>query len=100
MEKNTAQSLAFLDQLEQVIQDRLANPKEGSYTSKIAQKGVNKVAQKVGEEAVETVIEATNGTDELLKEEAADLIYHLLLLLNYKGITLSDVVTVLEKRHQ
>lgn len=100
MEKNTAQSLAFLDQLEQVIQDRLTNPKEGSYTSKIAQKGVNKVAQKVGEEAVETVIEATNGTDELLKEEAADLIYHLLLLLNYKGITLSDVVAVLEKRHQ
>jgi len=97
---NNEESIAFLQKLEEVIQDRLANPKEGSYTSKIAQKGVNKVAQKVGEEAVETVIEATNGTDELLKEESADLIYHLLLLLNYKGITLSDVVKVLEERHK
>ncbi len=97
---NNEESIVFLGKLEKVIQDRLANPKEGSYTSKIAQKGVNKVAQKVGEEAVETVIEATNGTDELLKEEAADLVYHLLLLLNYKGLTLSDVVKVLEARHQ
>ncbi|HAS46346.1 MAG TPA: phosphoribosyl-ATP diphosphatase [Microscillaceae bacterium] len=97
---NNEESIAFLQKLEEVIQDRLANPTEGSYTSKIAQKGVNKVAQKVGEEAVETVIEATNGTDELLKEESADLIYHLLLLLNYKGITLSDVVKVLEERHK
>lgn len=94
------QSLAFLSKLEKVIQDRLQNPSEGSYTSKIAQKGVNKVAQKVGEEAVETVIEAINGTEELLKEEAADLIYHLLLLLNYKGLELKDIIEVLEKRHQ
>lgn len=97
---NNEESIAFLQKLEQVIQDRLANPTEGSYTSKIAQKGINKVAQKVGEEAVETVIEATNGTEELLKEEAADLIYHLLLLLNYKGIPLAEVVKVLEQRHQ
>ena len=90
----------FLHYLEEVLQDRIENPSETSYTSKLIQKGINKVAQKVGEEAVETVIEAINGELDLLKEEAADLTYHLLLLLKFKGLCLEDVIEVLVKRHK
>ena len=72
---------------------------EGSYTTKLFKDGVNKMAQKVGEEALETVIEATNGTNEKLVYEASDLVYHLLVLLTSKGLSIEDVATELQKRH-
>jgi phosphoribosyl-ATP pyrophosphohydrolase/phosphoribosyl-AMP cyclohydrolase len=72
---------------------------EGSYTTSLFTKGVNKIAQKVGEEALETVIEATNGTDEHLVYEASDLLYHLIVLLAHKGLRIEDVAEELHKRH-
>lgn len=90
----------FLIQLENVIKARKQNPVEGSYTNKLFDKGVNKIAQKVGEEAVELVIEAKDNNEELFLGEAADLMYHYLVLLTHKGYALSDVVGVLEKRHR
>lgn len=90
----------FLWKLEKVIQDRKANPKEGSYTTSLFQKGINKVAQKVGEEAVELVIEAKDDNEVLFLNEAADLLYHYLILLAAKDIELQDVINVLEKRHR
>lgn len=92
--------LAFLHQLEQVIQDRHANPKEGSYTTKLFERGINKIAQKVGEEAVETVIEAKDDNDELFLNECADLVYHLMILLEAKGKRMGEVVEVLAGRHR
>ena len=92
--------LGFLRQLGRVIQDRHANPKEGSYTTKLFERGINKIAQKVGEEAVETVIEAKDDNDELFLNESADLLYHLMILLEAKGKSLGDVVEVLEGRHR
>lgn len=89
----------FLWKLEKVIQDRKANPKEGSYTTSLFQKGINKVAQKVGEEAVELVIEAKDDNKALFLGEAADLLYHYLILLTAKGFDLQDVIQVLESRH-
>jgi len=91
---------AFLYELERVIIDRKINPVEGSYTKKLFDKGVNKIAQKVGEEAVELVIEAKDNNDELFLNEAADLLYHFLVLLAQKEKKLNDVVSVLEKRHK
>lgn len=73
---------------------------EGSYTTSLFQKGINRMAQKVGEEAVETVIEAVNGTDEGFLYEASDMIYHLIVLLTSKGYSLSDIAKELEKRHK
>lgn len=96
-EKNSGASLAFL---EQIISDRMQNPKEGSYTSKLFQSGINKVAQKVGEEAVELVIEAKDDNRSLFLNEAADLMYHYLILLAAKGHSLEDVVSVLRERHK
>lgn len=90
----------FLLQLENVIKARKQNPVEGSYTNKLFDKGVNKIAQKVGEEAVELVIEAKDDNEELFLGEAADLMYHYLVLLTHKGYALSDVVALLEKRHK
>jgi len=90
----------FLHHLERVIQDRKNNPSEKSYTTSLFQKGINKVAQKVGEEAVELVIEAKDDNEELFLGEAADLIYHYLVLLTAKGYSLEDVMEVLRKRHQ
>ena len=89
-----------LKELEATIQSRKANPKEGSYTTSLFQTGINKVAQKVGEEAVELVIESKDQNDELFLDEAADLMYHFLVLLAAKNKTLSDVEQVLKKRHQ
>ena len=89
----------FLLQLEQVIQDRQNNPSEKSYTTSLFKKGINKIAQKVGEEAVELVIEAKDDNEELFLGEAADLIYHYLVLLCEKGYSLEDVIDVLKKRH-
>ncbi len=90
--------LAFLVKLEAVIQDRKENPTEESYTTSLFKKGINKVAQKVGEEAVEVVIEAKDDNDELFLNESADLLYHYLILLQAKGFKLQDVLKVLEGR--
>lgn len=89
-----------LQQLENVIADRLANPSDASYTSKLFQKGINKVAQKVGEEAVELVIESKDDNPELFLGEAADLLYHYVLLLRAKQFCLDDVLQVLATRHR
>ncbi len=89
----------FLRHLQQVIQDRKTNPSEGSYTTLLFSKGINKVAQKVGEEAVELVIEAKDDNAERFLNEAADLLYHYLVLLVAKGHRLEEVIGVLEERH-
>lgn len=88
-----------LSRLEQIVLDRKVNPKEGSYTNLLFEKGINKVAQKVGEEAVELVIEAKDDNDDLFKGEAADLLYHFTVLLAAKGIRLEEVMEVLKERH-
>jgi len=93
-------SLAFLRTLEGVIKDRKDNPNDSSYTSSLFEKGMNKIAQKVGEEAVEVVIEAKDDNDDLFVNEAADLLYHYLILLQAKEMTLEDVVAVLKDRHK
>jgi phosphoribosyl-ATP pyrophosphohydrolase/phosphoribosyl-AMP cyclohydrolase len=91
---------AWLDYLKHVIRSRKNESAESSYTASLFQKGTHKVAQKVGEEAVELVIEALMKNDELFKGEAADLIFHLLVLLEDRGIGLEEVVALLQKRHQ
>ncbi len=96
----TNSATAFLDHLEGVIRERKANPSDASYTSSLFRKGINKVAQKVGEEAVELVIEAKDDDPVLFLNEAADLLYHYLVLLTAKGYQLSDVIKVLESRHK
>lgn len=90
----------FLQHLQAVIQDRRDNPQPGSYTTRLFERGINKVAQKVGEEAVELLIEAKDNNESLFLNEAADLMYHLLVLLAAKGHTLEEVTKVLEERHQ
>ncbi|RPD40915.1 bifunctional phosphoribosyl-AMP cyclohydrolase/phosphoribosyl-ATP diphosphatase HisIE [Chitinophaga barathri] len=95
--KDTA---SFLTGLEQVIRDRKENPTEKSYTASLFAKGINKVAQKVGEEAVELVIEAKDDNKDLFLGEAADLLFHYLILLQAKGFTLEDVITILKERHK
>lgn len=97
-EKNESEN--FLFQLEKVILDRKQNPSEYSYTSKLFAKGINKIAQKVGEEAVEIVIEAKDDNDELFKNEAADLLFHLLILLAEKNVRLEDVLEILKYRRK
>jgi phosphoribosyl-ATP pyrophosphohydrolase/phosphoribosyl-AMP cyclohydrolase len=96
-QKNETQGLEFL---ETIIQERKLNPKEGSYTNQLLNSGINKVAQKVGEEAVELVIEAKDNNRDLFLGEAADLMYHYLILLAAKGHSFSDVVSVLKQRHK
>ena len=90
----------FLHYLENLIKDRKENPQEGSYTNHLFTKGINRIAQKVGEEAIEVVIEAKDNNDDLFKNESADLLYHLLVLLVEKGVSLNEVVQVLRERHQ
>ncbi len=90
----------FLSDLTDIIADRHQNPTEGSYTTRLFEKGINKIAQKVGEEAVETVIEAKDDNAELFLNESADLMYHLLILLEAKGHSLREVVAVLEERNR
>ena len=97
-EKN--QSDNFLLQLEKIIVDRKNNLSEKSYTSQLFSKGINKIAQKLGEEAVELVIEAKDDNDDLFKNEAADLLFHYLILLQAKGFSLNNITDVLQKRHQ
>ena len=89
----------FLPELENIITERKNNPSEKSYTSSLFEKGINKIAQKVGEEAVELVIEAKDDNNTLFKDEAADLLFHYLILLQAKGFKLTDIIKVLEKRH-
>jgi phosphoribosyl-ATP pyrophosphohydrolase/phosphoribosyl-AMP cyclohydrolase len=90
----------FLYELENVIEQRIADKPENSYTSKLFSRGVNKVAQKVGEEAVELVIEAKDDNLVLFKNEAADLLYHFLILLKTKNLKLQDIEEVLVERHK
>ena len=90
----------FIYKLEHVIDQRIKNNTEGSYTNKLYKKGINKVAQKVGEEAVELVIEAKDENIELFKNEAADLLYHLLILLKAKGVNMQSIEEVLKERHK
>ena len=103
-EKNIAspdpEGLTFIAQLQQLIHKRKIEMPEGSYTTSLFNAGINKIAQKVGEEAVELVIEAKDNNDELFLNEAADLLYHLLVLLTAKGKDIKDVVAVLEQRHK
>ncbi len=96
-EKNESMGVEFL---EAIIQERKKSPKENSYTNQLLSSGINKVAQKVGEEAVELVIEAKDNNKELFLGEAADLMYHYLVLLTAKDTSLQDVVKVLRQRHQ
>ena len=89
----------FLNYLQGIIHDRKVNPSEKSYTTSLFNRGVNKIAQKVGEEAVELVIEAKDDNDDLFKGEAADLLFHFLVLLEQKNMNLDDIVAVLQTRH-
>ncbi|WP_370589827.1 bifunctional phosphoribosyl-AMP cyclohydrolase/phosphoribosyl-ATP diphosphatase HisIE [Rufibacter sp. LB8] len=95
----TEKALQFIAQLEQTIKGRRAKPQEGSYTNFLFDQGINKIAQKVGEEAVEVVIDAVAGQTDTMKGEAADLLFHLLVLLEASGLSLAEVVQVLESRH-
>ncbi len=93
-------SAGFLQTLDAVIHDRKSNPKEGSYTSNLFQEGLQKISQKVGEESTETIVAALGQTDERVVSEAADLIYHMLVLLAARGLNLADVEAELERRHK
>jgi phosphoribosyl-ATP pyrophosphohydrolase/phosphoribosyl-AMP cyclohydrolase len=93
-------SKGFLYKLEQIINQRIDDNVTDSYTNKIFRKGVNKAAQKVGEEAVELIIEAKDNNPGSFKNEAADLLYHLLILFKIKGISISDIETILLERHK
>ncbi len=90
----------FLTELEEVIADRRQNPTEKSYTASLFKKGINKIAQKVGEEAVEVVIEAKDQNDDLFLNESADLVFHFLVLLQAKGFRFNEVLEVLRERHK
>lgn len=99
-EVNHSSETAFIDQLRRIIKERRENPSPASYTSSLFAKGINKLAQKVGEEAVELVIEAKDNNKELFLGEAADLLFHYLVLLEAKGYELDEVVEVLKQRHK
>jgi phosphoribosyl-ATP pyrophosphohydrolase/phosphoribosyl-AMP cyclohydrolase len=98
-EKNESGEKDFLAHLEEIIESRKSGNNDNSYVKKMFGKGLNKIAQKVGEEAVELVIEAKDDNKELFLGEAADLLFHYLLLLNAKGHNLRDVIAVLQERH-
>lgn len=90
----------FLTELEEIVENRIKNSKNDSYVSKLSQSGINKVVQKVGEEAVEVVIAALNQTNEALIEESADLLFHLIITLKMKKLELNDIVDLLKKRNK
>ena len=92
-------NIAFLNELEDIVRQRLNDRPDSSYTARLAAEGDKRVAQKVGEEAVELALASVAGTREEQIGEAADLLFHTLVLLSCKGISLSDVVDVLKKRH-
>ncbi len=93
-------SIAFLNKLEQIISDRKNADPSSSYVASLFAKGINKIAQKVGEEAVEMVIEAKDSNEQLFLDESADLLFHYMILLQSKGYTLADVAKVLAQRHK
>ena len=97
---NETDAKGFLYQLEAIISERIVSQSDDSYTSKMFRKGINKMAQKVGEEAVEVVIEAKDDNMELFENEAADLLYHLLLLLRAKNSGLENIEQILKERHR
>jgi len=98
--ENAISNTHFLNSLEAVIAERKTAAPDSSYAASLFEKGINKIAQKVGEEAVELVIEAKDNNEVLFLDESADLLFHYLILLQAKGYTLKDVVNVLEKRHK
>lgn len=98
-EKNVAVR-PFIYELEEIIRDRRENPKVGSYTNELFDAGIKRIAQKVGEEATEVVIDAVSDNIPRMQEEVADLLYHLLVLLNDKNVAFDNVMNVLEKRHK
>lgn len=97
---NTEYNQNFILQLEQIINNRYENPQESSYVNKLREKGLNKIAQKVGEEAVETVIAALAQTETEMIDESSDLVFHLLVLLREKGLRLETIAKNLESRHK
>ena len=98
-EKNEANPLMFLSELQDFIEQRHRKMPKGSYTTSLFNDGLNRMAQKVGEEALEAVIEAVNGTDERLIYEASDMIYHLIVLLTSKGLRIEQMAAELQERH-
>ena len=96
--KEINESTNFIEKLESVIEDRKQNPTDSSYVSSLFKKGTNKIAQKVGEEAIELVIESKDTNDDLFLNESADLLFHYLILLQEKGFKINDVVNVLKSR--
>ncbi|WPZ09305.1 bifunctional phosphoribosyl-AMP cyclohydrolase/phosphoribosyl-ATP diphosphatase HisIE [Roseivirga spongicola] len=99
-EESNENNLQFLGHLTEVIKERRQKSPEESYVARLFSKGINKVAQKVGEEAVEVVIEAKDSDDNLFLNESADLLFHYMMLLEAKGFTLNDVISVLKERHK
>ncbi|MBD8390080.1 bifunctional phosphoribosyl-AMP cyclohydrolase/phosphoribosyl-ATP diphosphatase HisIE [Dysgonomonas sp. BGC7] len=99
-EEKNKEDILFLKYLQQFIEKRYNEMPEGSYTTSLFQSGVNRMAQKVGEEAIESVIEACNGTDDRLVYESADMLYHLIVLLTSKGLSIEDLARELQKRHK
>ena len=99
-ETNEPSTIGFLTELERVIAERRSEPAEGSYVASLFAKGINRIAQKVGEEAVETVIAAKEPDVEAFKNEAADLLFHYLVLLNEKGVSLGEIAETLAARHK
>jgi phosphoribosyl-ATP pyrophosphohydrolase/phosphoribosyl-AMP cyclohydrolase len=93
------ENLAFLAQLEQIIGDRIDHPSQESYTASLAAMGPRRVAQKVGEEGVELALACVDGADDEVLYEAADLVYHMIVLLRLRSLSLADVANVLEARH-
>lgn len=96
---NSLNPILFLSELQNFIEKRHQEMPENSYTTSLFKKGINKMAQKVGEEATETIIEATNGTNDQLVYESSDLLYHLIVMLTAKGLSIEDVASELIKRH-
>jgi phosphoribosyl-ATP pyrophosphohydrolase/phosphoribosyl-AMP cyclohydrolase len=91
--------IAFISKLESIVQERLKNPSDESYTAKLAAAGTKRIAQKLGEEGVELALAATSGDREEIIDEAADLVYHLIVLLADQGLSLPDIAKRLEARH-
>ena len=98
-EENEASPLLFLSELSSFIEKRHQEMPEGSYTTSLFRDGLNRMAQKVGEEALELVIDATNGTNERLVYEGSDMLYHLIVLLTHKGLRIADMAAELRERH-
>lgn len=99
-DETNKEDILFLKYLQHFIEKRYKEMPEGSYTTSLFQSGINRMAQKVGEEALESVIEACNGTDDRLVYESADMLYHLIVLLTSKGLSIEDLARELQKRHK